>query len=201
MPACLPACQMLSVGQALPCTISQCRSLLPGSRSPRRLCRQHLKHTLSPHPTPPPHLPPPHPLSGFRTQFQGYAVRFSPFEDGKLAVATSQNYGIIGNGRQYVLQVRSFCAAVRPAARAAGALRLQCVQQYVLQVCSSCRWSPAPPLLPVIHAKEQCCFPFAWQYVLQVCAPPAPAAPRPCRGALLLPLCLQAPCSARIILH
>lgn len=43
--------------------------------------------------------------AGFRTQFQGYAVRFSPFEDSKLAVATSQNYGIVGNGRQYVLQV------------------------------------------------------------------------------------------------
>ena len=47
-----------------------------------------------------------HAPAGFRTQFQGYAVRFSPFEDGKLAVATSQNYGIVGNGRQYVLQAR-----------------------------------------------------------------------------------------------
>lgn len=33
-------------------------------------------------------------------------MRFSPFEETKLAVATSQNFGIIGNGRQYVLQVR-----------------------------------------------------------------------------------------------
>ena len=45
-------------------------------------------------------------MPAFRTVFQGYSVRFSPFEEGKLAVATSQNFGIIGNGKQYVLQVR-----------------------------------------------------------------------------------------------
>ena len=43
----------------------------------------------------------------FKTDFNGYAVKFSPFEDGRIAVATSQNFGIIGNGRQYILQVRS----------------------------------------------------------------------------------------------
>lgn len=32
-------------------------------------------------------------------------VEFSPFEDDKLAVATAQHFGIIGNGRQYVLEV------------------------------------------------------------------------------------------------
>lgn len=42
----------------------------------------------------------------FKTDFNGYAVKFSPFEDGRIAVATSQNFGIIGNGRQYVLQVQ-----------------------------------------------------------------------------------------------
>jgi len=46
-------------------------------------------------------------MPAFRTAFQGYSVRFSPFEEGKLAVATSQNFGIIGNGKQYVLQVRA----------------------------------------------------------------------------------------------
>ena len=40
----------------------------------------------------------------FKTGFQGYSVKFSPFEDGRIAVATSQNFGIIGNGKQYVLQ-------------------------------------------------------------------------------------------------
>ena len=45
-------------------------------------------------------------MPAYRTAFQGYSVRFSPFEEGKLAVATSQNFGIIGNGKQYVLQVR-----------------------------------------------------------------------------------------------
>ncbi len=44
-------------------------------------------------------------MGPFRTAFNGYAVKFSPFEEGRLAVATAQNFGIIGNGRQYVLQV------------------------------------------------------------------------------------------------
>jgi len=47
------------------------------------------------------------PMAPFRTAFNGYAVKFSPFEETRIAVATAQNFGIIGNGRQYVLQVRS----------------------------------------------------------------------------------------------
>ena len=47
----------------------------------------------------------------FRFAFNGYAIRFSPFEEGRIAVATAQNFGIIGNGRQYVLQV---CILPRP---------------------------------------------------------------------------------------
>jgi peroxin-7 len=43
---------------------------------------------------------PPFPLG-----LSGYACEFSPFEDNKLAVAASQHYGIIGNGRQYVLRI------------------------------------------------------------------------------------------------
>jgi len=42
----------------------------------------------------------------FRTPFAGYAVRFSPFDESRLAVGTAQNYGIIGNGKLHVLQVR-----------------------------------------------------------------------------------------------
>lgn len=45
-------------------------------------------------------------MPGYKTAFQGYAVAYSPFENGKIAVATSQNFGIIGNGKQYVLEVR-----------------------------------------------------------------------------------------------
>ncbi|KAL3690420.1 hypothetical protein R1sor_016729 [Riccia sorocarpa] len=41
----------------------------------------------------------------FKTAFNGYAVRFSPFVENRLAVATAQNFGIIGNGRQYVLEL------------------------------------------------------------------------------------------------
>lgn len=42
----------------------------------------------------------------FRTQgFQGYAVKYSPFFDNRLAVAASANYGLVGNGRLYVLEL------------------------------------------------------------------------------------------------
>lgn len=44
-------------------------------------------------------LPPPQLL---RTDFNCFAVRFSPFEEGKFAVATSQYFGIIGNGQLLV---------------------------------------------------------------------------------------------------
>ena len=33
-----------------------------------------------------------------------YSVEFSPFRDGLLAVGASQYFGIVGNGRQYILQ-------------------------------------------------------------------------------------------------
>lgn len=39
----------------------------------------------------------------FRTPFNGYSVKFSPFREQRLAVATAQNFGIIGNGRVHVL--------------------------------------------------------------------------------------------------
>ena len=41
----------------------------------------------------------------FKTTFNGYSVKFSPFDDSRLAVATAQNFGIIGNGRLHILQV------------------------------------------------------------------------------------------------
>lgn len=41
----------------------------------------------------------------FKTAYNGYAVRFSPFVENRIAVATSQNFGIIGNGRQHVLEL------------------------------------------------------------------------------------------------
>eukprot|EP00894_Picocystis_sp_ML_P001094 jgi/Pico_ML_1/51611/g2606.t1 len=45
-------------------------------------------------------------MAPLRTPFQGFSVRFSPFEEDKLAVATSQNFGIIGNGKQHVVAKR-----------------------------------------------------------------------------------------------
>jgi len=42
----------------------------------------------------------------FRTQgFQGYAVKYSPFFDNQIAVAASANYGLVGNGRLFVLEL------------------------------------------------------------------------------------------------
>ena len=72
-------------------------------------CRQPADSPLSrPCPAPAPPCPPSSSSSaaaGYRTPFQGYSVKFSPFEDATLAVATSQNFGIIGNGRQHVLRM------------------------------------------------------------------------------------------------
>ncbi|KAJ4976403.1 hypothetical protein NE237_001509 [Protea cynaroides] len=41
----------------------------------------------------------------FKTPFNGYAVKFSPFYENRLAVATAQNFGILGNGRVHVLDL------------------------------------------------------------------------------------------------
>ena len=40
----------------------------------------------------------------YRTQdFNGYAVKYSPFFDSRIAVASSQHFGLVGNGRLFVL--------------------------------------------------------------------------------------------------
>lgn len=40
----------------------------------------------------------------FRTQgFNPYAVKYSPYYDSRIAVATSANFGIVGNGRVFTL--------------------------------------------------------------------------------------------------
>ena len=44
----------------------------------------------------------------FRTQgYNPYAVKYSPYYDNKIAVATSSNFGIVGNGRVFVLNLTS----------------------------------------------------------------------------------------------
>ncbi|KAK9466079.1 WD40-repeat-containing domain protein [Lipomyces arxii] len=43
-------------------------------------------------------------MYSFRTTgFNGYAVQYSPFFDSKLACAASANFGLVGNGRLYIL--------------------------------------------------------------------------------------------------
>ena len=40
----------------------------------------------------------------FRTQgYNGYNVKYSPFFDSRIAVAASANFGLVGNGRLYIL--------------------------------------------------------------------------------------------------
>ncbi|KAK9132128.1 hypothetical protein Scep_011656 [Stephania cephalantha] len=41
----------------------------------------------------------------FKLPFHGYAVKFSPFYEHRLAVGTSQNFGILGNGRIHILDL------------------------------------------------------------------------------------------------
>ncbi|KAL5328182.1 hypothetical protein ACEPPN_001678 [Leptodophora sp. 'Broadleaf-Isolate-01'] len=43
---------------------------------------------------------------GFRTQgYNGYDLKYSPFHSDKIAVAGASNYGLVGNGRAYVLGI------------------------------------------------------------------------------------------------
>lgn len=45
-------------------------------------------------------------MLAFRTQgYNGYGVQYSPFFDNKLAVATAANYGLVGNGRLFILNI------------------------------------------------------------------------------------------------
>jgi peroxin-7 len=40
----------------------------------------------------------------FKSDQSACAVQFSPFVPGRLAVATSQNFGVVGNGRVTIVQ-------------------------------------------------------------------------------------------------
>ena len=40
-----------------------------------------------------------------KTPFNGFSVKFSPYNPNRIAVATAQNFGIIGNGRQEVFDI------------------------------------------------------------------------------------------------
>ena len=43
-------------------------------------------------------------MPSFQTDFMGYSIEYSPFEENKIAVSTAQHFGIIGNGKQYILE-------------------------------------------------------------------------------------------------
>lgn len=45
-------------------------------------------------------------MLSYRTKgYNGYGIRYSPFFDNKLAVATAANYGLVGNGKLFVLGI------------------------------------------------------------------------------------------------
>lgn len=47
-------------------------------------------------------------MLAFRTSgYNGYSCKYSPFYDNKLAVATAANYGLVGNGRLYILSINN----------------------------------------------------------------------------------------------
>lgn len=42
----------------------------------------------------------------YRTEgYNGYAVKYSPFYDSRIACAASSNFGLVGNGRLYILSL------------------------------------------------------------------------------------------------
>ncbi|CAH6721009.1 peroxisomal targeting signal 2 receptor [[Candida] jaroonii] len=46
-------------------------------------------------------------MLSFRTKnYNGYAVQYSPFFDSKLAVASAANYGLVGNGKLFILNIQ-----------------------------------------------------------------------------------------------
>ena len=45
-------------------------------------------------------------ITTFRTDFMGYAIEWNPLLEGKLAVATAQHFGVVGQGKQLVLDYR-----------------------------------------------------------------------------------------------
>ena len=46
-------------------------------------------------------------IQRYISEFEGYNVKFSPFESNKIAACFSQYYGIIGNGRLSVFLINN----------------------------------------------------------------------------------------------
>lgn len=45
-------------------------------------------------------------MLSYKTQgYSGFGAKYSPFFDNKIAVAASSNYGVVGNGRLYILSI------------------------------------------------------------------------------------------------
>ena len=46
-------------------------------------------------------------IQRYVSEFEGYSVKFSPFESNKIACCFSQYYGIIGNGRLSIFNLNN----------------------------------------------------------------------------------------------
>ncbi len=78
----------------------------------------------------------------FRTQgYNPYAVKYSPYYDSRLAVATSANFGIVGNGRVFTLGLSARGIEVEKTyVRLRGG-------NYISHVMELSHPSPRPPLI------------------------------------------------------
>ena len=75
----------------------------------------------------------------FQTQgFNGYAVKYSPFFDSRIAVAASANFGLVGNGRLYILGLTAggiqaekwFVLSYSPLSKPSAIANLQILKNY-----------------------------------------------------------------------
>ncbi|KAG0657729.1 peroxisomal targeting signal 2 receptor [Maudiozyma exigua] len=47
-------------------------------------------------------------MNGYHMEgFSGYSVKYSPFYDNKLAIASGANFGLVGNGKLYILDINN----------------------------------------------------------------------------------------------
>lgn len=113
-------------------------STLPGLGGP------HLSATQQPHSQLHPQLQPQHhyqqsphqrPFLQCRTEpWAGYSVAWSPFYQERLAVASSANFGLVGNGRLHLMSNRGPPLPSAPSQLPQQASPLQLDAQYVITI-------------------------------------------------------------------
>eukprot|EP00941_MAST-03F_sp_MAST-3F-sp1_P000306 g306.t1 len=77
----------------------------------------------------------------FRTEFQGFSCEYSPFNGRLLAIATSQYFGIVGNGKLYVVDVDSVTSSFAPLTRTRHSQITRVRSFYTQDGIFDCSWS------------------------------------------------------------